>query len=91
MCAEWGRSWQQAAAASYSGHCPSCPVLLPLIFGFWLENREAEVLPPNGRSLEELSAVVMEPHLPLMLWEAEAGQDTEGKRCCAMRKATLGH
>lgn len=35
------------------------------------------MLPLNGRGLEELSAVEMEPRLALTLWEAEAGQDTD--------------
>lgn len=34
------------------------------------------MLPLNGRGLEELSAMEMEPRLALTLWEAEAGQDT---------------
>lgn len=63
MCAEQGRSWQQAAAGSYPGRCSSCRVLLPLIFVFWLEARGGELLPLNGRDLEELSAVEMGPCL----------------------------
>lgn len=98
MCTEQGPSRQQAAAGSYPGHYPSCQVLVPLIFVFWMgEQGGGEVLPLNGRGLEELSAVEMEPRLALMLWEAEAGQDTgpqaQEEMLCQhpMRRATLGH